>query len=339
MTNLGTGISDLARRTCLDILRHGQVPRHIAFIMDGNRRYARHRMGFHKLEQILECCLDLGVQTVSIYAFSIENFKRPPEEVGALMNLARDKLNMLCEKSQLIRDYDVAIRVIGQLDLLPPEVREACDHAMQLTAHHKRTILNICFPYTSRDEMTTAVGRTIQGVNQGILKSYDIDEELIERCLFTGQCPSVDILVRTSGEVRFSDYFLWQSTEHCQIHFIDALWPELSIWQLIPLIIEYQWKYSEMEHARQRQHKHREQRRRQLARQQIYEQHYTIHDHHRYRVDPRKEEQLVDQWLNEQQKRIQQFLSAFEAHQTWSPHSSTNTATTNTTMTTTLSSC
>ncbi|RKP23707.1 dehydrodolichyl diphosphate synthase [Syncephalis pseudoplumigaleata] len=178
---LGDSACDLARRACLELLRHGEVPRHIAFIMDGNRRYARkcsvtpgegHHEGFQKLEQILEWCLDLGVHTVSVYAFSIENFKRPAEEVNALMALARDKLHMLCEKSQLIREYDVAIRVIGQLDLLPADVREAADRAMQLTAHHRRTVLNICCPYTSRDEMTTAVGRTIQGVHGGMLMPW-----------------------------------------------------------------------------------------------------------------------------------------------------------------------
>ncbi|RKP05668.1 dehydrodolichyl diphosphate synthase [Thamnocephalis sphaerospora] len=307
------GTASMLRRSCIALARHGQVPRHIAFIMDGNRRFARkmhaetaqgHRWGFDTLEHILEWCLELGVEAVSVYAFSIENFKRPHDEVETLMNLTKEKLAMLCEKSELVRQYNVRIRIIGNLDLLPADVREACEHAMRMTAAHTKATLNICMPYTSRDEMTTAVRRAMRGVEHAQLEPSDIDEELLERCLYTSSSPDVDILVRTSGEVRLSDYLLWQCGEHCQVHFVQQLWPELSAWRLLPLVLDYQRMYSRIQAGRNQRAARLRQEREKRAWKQLQDQGLS------------GDAETVARLVQERDERVAQFLRTFEAHTT-----------------------
>jgi len=253
---LSTSLEDFI----ITILKHGAIPRHVAFIMDGNRRYARklgvqtgvgHYRGFDKLEEMLELCLKLGVETVTVYAFSIENFKRSEEEVTLLMGLAKEKLTMLCDKSDLVRDYDVRIRILGDLSLLPSDVREVMDHAMEMTASHKRALLNVCFPYTSRDELRLAVSRVVKGVHSGQIQLDDVDEVTLESCLMTAGSPDLDLLIRTSGEVRLSDFLLWQaSAPGCQVHFIDAFWPEFSKRQMLMILLSYQTSQHRLEEER-----------------------------------------------------------------------------------------
>jgi ditrans,polycis-polyprenyl diphosphate synthase len=161
----------VVRRAVLAVLAAGPVPRHIAFVMDGNRRYARshnmavangHREGFVALERVLEICLRLDIRCVSVYAFSIENFKRSEPEVNALMALAEDKLRALAEHGALLHKYGARLNVCGKTELLPPAVQAAVKDAEELTKNNDRAVLNLCMPYTSRDEITTAVQRTVR---------------------------------------------------------------------------------------------------------------------------------------------------------------------------------
>ncbi|KAF5378350.1 hypothetical protein D9615_008762 [Tricholomella constricta] len=158
-------VTSKAQQLLLTILAAGPIPKHVAFVMDGNRRYARsrqkkvvegHTEGFVALRRV-EICLRLDIKCVSAFAFSIENFKRCEEEVDALMGLAEEKLVELCEHGDLLDQYGVRLNVVGRTELLPESVQEAVRKAERMTQHNNRAIFNLCMPYTSRDEITTAI--------------------------------------------------------------------------------------------------------------------------------------------------------------------------------------
>lgn len=158
------------RELLIGALKQGPVPQHVAFEMDGNRRYARsHRMetveghhrGFEALARIMEICYKAGVKSVTVYAFSIENFKRPKYEVDGLMQLAKVKLEQLTSYGDILDRYGAAVRVLGQRDMIRDDVLQVVDKAVARTQHNKKATLNICFPYTSRAEMTSAIQSTV----------------------------------------------------------------------------------------------------------------------------------------------------------------------------------
>ncbi|KAL2157803.1 hypothetical protein VTH06DRAFT_5072 [Thermothelomyces fergusii] len=159
------------RSTLIGALSQGPIPGHVAFEMDGNRRYARshkietiegHHLGFEALARVLEVCYKCGVKVVTVYAFSIENFHRPKYEVDGLMQLAKVKLEQLIQHGELLDRYGASVRVLGRLDLIPPDVLEVVEKAMAATRNNTECVLNICFPYTSREEMTTAIRTTVE---------------------------------------------------------------------------------------------------------------------------------------------------------------------------------
>ncbi|XP_021938329.1 dehydrodolichyl diphosphate synthase complex subunit DHDDS isoform X2 [Zootermopsis nevadensis] len=239
---------------CVKIIKSGRVPKHIAFIMDGNRRYAQknnvrkfegHSQGFDKLAETLQWCLDLGIPEVTVYAFSIENFKRSQEEVDALMELSQQKFERLLSEKDKLMEHGVCIRVIGNLSLLPQNIRKLIAQAMILTKDNKKTFLNVAFAYTAREEMAQAVRTAVSGVERDALQLSDVTQQLLSNCLYTSTSPDPELLIRTSGEVRLSDYLLWQVSCSC-IYFADVLWPEFSIWHLLAAIIKYQRSYAQL---------------------------------------------------------------------------------------------
>nr|KAJ3422699.1 hypothetical protein HK105_006873 [Polyrhizophydium stewartii] len=249
----------LARRVVLAVARLGPVPRHVAFIMDGNRRFARklnlqpgdgHRLGFKRLEETLDWCMQLGIQVVTVYAFSIENFKRPKDEVDILMDLAERKFAEFATKSDLIEKHGISVRVVGNVDMLPERVYRAACKVTAETRQNTKAILNICCPYTARNEMANAISEVVAGAQRGDIRDTDICEEAIEKCLYTEDCPPVDILVRTSGEARLSDFLLWQVSRDCMMHFLDILWPEFSFWDMLPILLNFQANYARLEASR-----------------------------------------------------------------------------------------
>merc|ERR1711964_759329 len=164
------GINQL-RSVLIGALRQGPMPKHVAFVMDGNRRYAKthrietvegHNLGFEALAKILEVCYKSGVTHVTIYAFSIENFKRSKYEVDALMDMAKIKLSQLSQHGELLDRYGASVRVLGNRDLLRPDVLQVIDKAVDMTKNDGTCALNICFPYTSRDEITSAIKSTVE---------------------------------------------------------------------------------------------------------------------------------------------------------------------------------
>ncbi|XP_045196592.2 dehydrodolichyl diphosphate synthase complex subunit DHDDS-like [Mercenaria mercenaria] len=244
-------------KMCSSILKAGPVPQHIAIIMDGNRRFAKknsmeraegHLKGFDKLAETLEWCLNLGILEVTVYAFSIENFKRSKDEVDCLMELARQKFARLLEEKEMIQKHEVCVRVLGNLSLLPEDVQQTVAEVINLSKNNTRATLNVCFSYTSRDEICTAMREMAEGVERGEIMESDISEELLEKCLYTNQSCHPDLLIRTSGEVRLSDFLLWQST-FSVLSFLEVLWPDFSIWHLYAAVLHYQRNYTAVTNA------------------------------------------------------------------------------------------
>lgn len=257
------------RRLIFRVVRCGPLPRHVAFIMDGNRRYAAaaglanrlegHQHGFGKLQEILQWSLELGIRCVTVYAFSIENFRRPLEEVDCLMALAKEKFHQLCDNVGLVAQHSVAIRVLGQLELLPDDVRQAAERAMRQTqqASHAGLTLNICFPYTSTAELLAISNRLLCRAGEEAITAAAIDQ-----LIYTHPGPSLDLLVRTSGEWRLSEFLIWQATagpddlgdaavvdgdgppdtrpRPPQLAFVNTLWPSFGLYQFVYLLLQYQ---------------------------------------------------------------------------------------------------
>jgi len=343
---------DHIRELLVGALKKGPVPQHVAFVMDGNRRFARshgietiegHNLGFEALARILEVCYKSGVQVVTIYAFSIENFKRSKFEVDALMDIAKVKLSQLAQHGDLLDRYGASVRILGRRGLLKPDVAAAVDQAVELTSRNGDRILNICFPYTSRDEITTAIQDTVidytkpldpvrpttspprnpfseshiasniraralntkgqmeisDSENTSGSSSRDEEESLgqdrptntvyestssfsssttlhlagfqddstardlpfakpvdtstpffaspekitpqtLTHHMFTKGNPPLDLLIRTSGVERLSDFMLWQCHQNTEIVFLDVLWPEFDLWHFLPVLWRWQ---------------------------------------------------------------------------------------------------
>ncbi len=263
-------------------------------------------------------CYKSGVKVVTVYAFSIENFKRSKYEVDALMEMAKVKLSQLAQHGDLLDRYGASVRVLGQRELLKPDVIEAMDRAVGMTQHNKQAVLNVCFPYTSHDEITTAIRDTVVAYSKPLpsqrrsfseshithtirsrhlsattlnirsrspsssatsdtedsvsssttlhpdsppeepllLEDKDIEverresypdpetitSEVLNDHMFTADLPPLDLLVRTSGVERLSDFMLWQCHQDTEIVFLRCLWPDFDLWTFLPVLVEWQWK-------------------------------------------------------------------------------------------------
>lgn len=249
-------------RTCIcSILSAGCLPTHVAFIMDGNRRYAKkqglveghgHRVGFSALMNMLKYCYELNVKYVTVYAFSIENFKRRPEEVQSTMQLIKEKIESLLEKESIVNQYGVRVHFIGNLKLLSKPVRLAAEKAMNATAHNSRAVLAICIAYTSTDEMAHSIeesckekydefksGLVVVGGDESEKNEPLIDVEDIDKNMYMAVAPDPDIIIRSSGETRLSNFLLWQSSSSI-LYSPRELWPEIGFWHLVRAIMDFQ---------------------------------------------------------------------------------------------------
>ncbi|KAK0261062.1 cis-prenyltransferase [Friedmanniomyces endolithicus] len=344
------------RSLLIATLKCGPIPQHIAFVMDGNRRYARthhletvqgHHLGFEALARVLEVCYKSGVKAVTIYAFSIENFKRSKYEVDGLMDMAKTKLVQMSQHGELFDRYGARVRVLGDTTLVRRDVLEQVERAVEMTRHNGEAVLNVCFPYTSREEITRSIRETVREFSEprvrrpagkrgfsethvlrslrsgrlggiveedgeGMVKAtalgsserdvedddeddstemseQDLDaasalqpessqtshspsptlkpvteplpspsarrhrqhhlpdpetltEEHLDKNTYTYPAPPLDLLIRTSGVYRLSDFMLWQCHENTEIRFLDCLWPEFDLWYFLPVLLEWQWR-------------------------------------------------------------------------------------------------
>jgi tritrans,polycis-undecaprenyl-diphosphate synthase [geranylgeranyl-diphosphate specific] len=208
------------------------VPRHIAIIMDGNRRFARefglrpvegHVKGKDKLEEVMDWCLDLGIRVLTVYAFSTENLTRDVDEVEYLMTMFEENFYKLGDDERIHR-YGIKLTVLGQRDLLPPQVQEAIRYAEGKTASYSNYYYNIAIAYGSRQEIVQAIKGIAQEVLEGKLRMEDIDEGVVSRFLYTANLPDPDLILRTSGEERVSNFLLWQLA-YSELYFTDVYWP------------------------------------------------------------------------------------------------------------------
>ncbi|KAJ3576233.1 hypothetical protein NP233_g557 [Leucocoprinus birnbaumii] len=187
----------------------------------------------------------MNIHCVSAYAFSIENFKRPPEEVEALMALLEEKLSEICNKGDLLDQYGVRLNIIGRVELFPKNVQRAVRKAEKMTRHNHKAILNLYMPYTSRDEITSSIEDCVRdGLEYHIDPDTFFTKQEVEKHLMSTMrgTPPLDVLVRTSGVKRLSDFMLWQCCENTQIQFSPKYWPDFGLWDFIPIILDYQRK-------------------------------------------------------------------------------------------------
>ncbi|CAI0554920.1 unnamed protein product [Linum tenue] len=243
-------------RSCLfKVLCMGPIPTHFSFIMDGNRRYAKkmdmgegagHRAGFFALVSVLKYCYEVGVKYISVYAFSIDNFKRRPEEVKTIMDLILEKTEGLLEEGSIADQYGVRVYFVGNLKLLSEQVRIAAEKVMEATAHNTRCVLLICIAYTSCDEIVNSVRECCKDKMEEIEDEEGDDLVDIEKHMYMGVAPDPDILLRSSGEKRLSNYQLWQTT-HCTLYSPTALWPEISLLHVVWGILKFQRSYAYFE--------------------------------------------------------------------------------------------
>mmetsp|Transcript_13502 Transcript_13502/g.24221 ORF Transcript_13502/g.24221 Transcript_13502/m.24221 type:complete len:325 (+) Transcript_13502:232-1206(+) len=235
-----------SRKLLFRVLREGgELPKHIAFIMDGNRRWARnhgepdtsgHPRGSDRLLDALRWCHEAGISTVTVYAFSIENFKRPKHEVDCLMELAYHKFQDMLEKSDIIHDLQFRVCVLGDLDSLDPKLQRTMNDVMVATKAYTQHTLNICFAYTARHEIACAMNRLFEDARREPDRIEINENEVSKRLMTSDSFP--DLVIRTSGERRLSDFLLWQSG-FSHIVFLPVLWPDFGIHHFISAVLSY----------------------------------------------------------------------------------------------------
>ncbi len=217
------------------------IPEHIAIILDGNGRWAKkrgmprnygHLQGAKNVEQICQDAYDLGVKYLTVYAFSTENWKRSTEEVTGIMNILRQYLKSF--KTHVKRDK-LTVRVIGDRSKLAPDINDLIDELWEMSKDHNGLTLTIALNYGSRDEITRAVRRIAYEAKEGTIAPEDISEEYITSKLDTYYMPDPDLMIRTSGELRLSNYMLWQLA-YAEFYFTEIAWPEFDKHELIKAI-------------------------------------------------------------------------------------------------------
>jgi undecaprenyl diphosphate synthase len=219
---------------------HKIVPTHIAIIMDGNGRWALsrglprlagHRAGTENLRRVIEACAEFGIKYLTIYAFSTENWGRPFEEVKGLLRILEDVID---RELQELHDQGVQLRHIGRLDGLKPALRKKVLEAIEFTRHNTRLILNVAFNYGGRDEIVCAIQRLIKdGVN-----AEEVTDALVSQYLFTAGVPDPDLIIRTSGELRGSNFLIWQGA-YSEWYFTQTFWPDFGKDELSRALEEY----------------------------------------------------------------------------------------------------
>ncbi|MFQ5990909.1 MAG: isoprenyl transferase [Nitrospiraceae bacterium] len=240
-----TSLDNLSEAELSARLDPEQIPRHIAIIMDGNGRWAElrglpriagHKEGIKSVREIITLCLELGIKALTIYAFSQENWKRPAVEINALMMLLEQYLQS--EMEELI-EVGVRFRAIGRVDSLPSSALNWVRKVERETAHLDKLSLNVALSYGARSEIVDAVRRLAEDVQDGRIQPDAIDENLLEGYLSTHGLPDPDVLIRTSGEARLSNFLLWQLA-YTEMYFTPTLWPDFRRRDALLALLAYQ---------------------------------------------------------------------------------------------------
>ncbi len=226
---------DAQEKRLLERVLEGPIPKHLAIIMDGNRRFAAdhgllvtegHLKGKDKLEELLDWCLEVGIRVLTVYALSTENLERPKEELTELMRLFRESFDKIAVDERVHR-HRIRVRAIGNTSLLPPEVRASIDRAESATRGYEDHLYNIAIAYGGREEIVQAIRAIARDVAAGTIAPESIDTAMVAGRLYTADLPDPDLVLRTSGEERISNFLLWQSA-YAELYFADVMWPGLT---------------------------------------------------------------------------------------------------------------
>jgi undecaprenyl diphosphate synthase len=235
-------IKDLLTMNEID---QNKLPRHIAIIMDGNGRWAQkhalgrivgHQKGAEAVRATVEMCREIGIKYLTLYAFSVENWIRPTQEVDALMGLLE---NYLRSELKEMLDHNIRLTTIGNTDALQGRIKRTLQEVMNLTADNQGMVLNLALSYGSQDEIVRAVNCLIQDIRLGKLTDDEVTKKLFASYLYTAGLPDPDLLIRTSGEYRLSNFLLWQMA-YTEFYFTDVLWPDFGRNDLLEAIVSYQ---------------------------------------------------------------------------------------------------
>ncbi|MBD3290561.1 isoprenyl transferase [candidate division KSB1 bacterium] len=227
------------------ILNRNNLPGHVAIIMDGNGRWAKkrglkridgHAEGVNSVREIVEASGELGIKVVTFYTFSTENWKRPKGEVSSLWKLL---VKTIKDEVPELRSNNVQFRVTGIIDQLPKFTRQSIQYAINALQNNDGLILNLALNYSSRMEITNAVRKIAKKISQGLLDENDIDEKVISEHLFTSDLPDPDLVIRTSGELRISNFLLWQIA-YSELYITNTLWPDFRRKEFYEAIESYQ---------------------------------------------------------------------------------------------------
>src|SRR3569623_13201 len=227
------------------IRENGAIPRHVAIIMDGNGRWARernlprplgHRSGMKSVREVVEGSIEVGSEVLSLFAFSQENWQRPVTEIQALMSRLEE---YIAREADELAAQGVRVQVLGDLARLTPPAAAAAAQLMERTAHNDRLLLNLFISYGSRAEIVRAAQRLAEEVRAGRMSADDIDEDAIAEHLFTAGVPDPDLLIRTSGEQRISNFMLWQ-VAYAELYMSPVLWPNFRRHELYAAILDFQ---------------------------------------------------------------------------------------------------
>lgn len=228
-----------------EIVLSKNLPKHIAIIMDGNGRWAKqqgmmrafgHENGTKSVKQTVEACAEIGVKNLTLYAFSTENWNRPKLEVETLMKLL---VSSLKKEISTLQNNNIKLAAIGNLNLLPKKVYKELHEVIEHTQNNTRMTLTLALSYGSREELLNTVKEISIKVKNNIISLEKIDESIINEHLYTHNLPDVDLLIRTSGEQRISNFLLWQIA-YAELYFTSVLWPDFTKQHLYEAIIEYQ---------------------------------------------------------------------------------------------------
>ncbi len=222
-----------------------RLPNHLAIIMDGNGRWAKqkgllrvigHENGTKSVREVVEASAEIGIKHLTLYAFSTENWNRPKIEVQTLMKLL---VKSLKKEIKTLQDNDIKLNAIGCLEDLPKKAKGELEEVIEKTKNNNRMVLTLALSYGSREELISMVKKISDKVKNNIISSESIDESIINKHLYTQNLPDVDLLIRTSGEQRISNFLLWQSA-YAELYFTSILWPDFKKHDLYTALIDYQ---------------------------------------------------------------------------------------------------
>lgn len=233
------------KMSLIEKINKDNLPKHLAIIMDGNGRWAKqkgllrafgHENGTKSVRLTVETCAKLGIKNLTLYAFSTENWNRPKLEVDTLMKLL---ISSLKNELQTLLDNNIRLNSIGNLEMLPKSAQKELLDVIKKTENNSRMVLTLALSYGSREEIISAIKKISDKVKNNIISLDSIDESIINQHLYTQNLPDVDLLIRTSGEHRISNFLLWQIA-YAELYFTDVLWPDFKEDDLYEAIISYQ---------------------------------------------------------------------------------------------------